>query len=79
MPIKSNLNEKYRYQIIRTKQNIEGIGEIESYGIACDSNDEPVAIPDISTDFETVSALLVLLNRNGVSAIHLRDIIEDYI
>ena len=79
MPIKSNLNEKYRYQIIRTKQNIEGIGEIESYGIACCSDDEPVAIPDISTDLETVSALLALLNRNDVSAIHLRDIVEDYI
>ena len=79
MPIKSNLNEKYRYQIIRTRQHIEGSGEIESYGIACCSDDEPVAIPDISTDLETVSALLGLLNRNDVSAIHLRDIIEDYI
>ena len=79
MPIQSDLNEKYRYQIIRTKQNIEGVGEMESYGIACDSDDEPVAIPDITTDLETVSALLGLLNRNDVSAIHLRDIVEDYI
>ena len=79
MLIQSDLNEKYRYQIIRTKQNIEGIEEMESYGIACDSDDEPVAITDITTNLETVSALLGLLNRNDVSAIHLRDIVEDYI
>ena len=79
MQIKSNLSEKYRYQIIRTKQNIEGVGVMDSYGIACCSDDEPVAIPDITTNLETVSALLGLLNRNNVSAIHLRDIVEDYI
>lgn len=76
---KSNTSEKYQYRVIQTKEIVEGIGEVETYGIELISKNENVLITDVSTDWDRITMLVTLLNRNSVSSVHLRDVIDDFL
>ena len=78
MQTKSNVSEKYQYRVVRTQELIEEIGKVETYGVELVSQNESLLISDVSTDLDLVTILVNLLNRNGVSPIHLRDVIEDF-
>lgn len=77
--IKSNTSEKYQYHVVQTKEIVDGVGEIETYGIELISQNESVLIADLSTDLDRITMLVTLLNRNSVSEVHLRDIIDDFL
>lgn len=77
--IKSNTSEKYQYRVVQTKEIVDGIGEVETYGIELISQNESVLITDVSTDLDRITMLVTLLNRNSVSEVHLRDIIDDFL
>ena len=77
--IKSNTSEKYQYRFVQTKEIVDGIGEVETYGIELISQNESVLITDVSTDLDRITMLVTLLNRNSVSAVHLRDVIDDFL
>ena len=77
--IKSNTSEKYQYRVVQTKEIVDGIGEVETYGIELISQNESVLITDVSTDLDRITMLVTLLNRNSVSAVHLRDVIDDFL
>ena len=75
----SNMRGKYQYGVIQTKVFVDGIGEIEAYGIELISQNKNFCVSDVSTDVRVVMSLVVLLNRNDVSPVHLRNIIEDFL
>ena len=77
--IKSNTSEKNQYHVVQTKEIVDGVGEIETYGIELISQNESVLITDVSTDLDRITMLVTLLNRNSVSEVHLRDIIDDFL
>lgn len=77
--IKSNTSEKYQYRVVQTKEIVDGVGEVETYGIELISQNESVLIADLSTDLDRITMLVTLLNRNSVSEVHLRDIIDDFL
>lgn len=77
--IKSNTSEKNQYRVVQTKEIVDGIGEVETYGIELISQNESVLITDVSTDLDRITMLVTLLNRNSVSEVHLRDIIDDFL
>ena len=65
---------KDMYRVTEEKILIEN-EEKTVYGICCES----VCIPDISTDREQVEHLAELCNREGLEAVHLRDVVSDFI
>jgi len=58
------------------KKTVYFDGEFKTvYGI----QSEKITIDDITTDFESLERLVMLLNKNDVSSEHIIDIIEDFI
>ena len=74
-----NISGKYQYRVIRTKEIIDGIGELETYGIELISQNESVLILDVSTLLDRITMLVTLLNCNSVPPIHLRYVIDDFL
>lgn len=76
----------YTYQIIATEKEFENKGKITVYGLCvssyCNKNLEKkseVCVEDISSEFDKVRELQMLMEKNKVSLIHVRDMIEHYI
>lgn len=63
-----------KYTMIKEIVEIEG-REYVTYGIKCDTD----TVHDISTDYGFVKSIIMALNENFVSDIHLRDVVEDYL
>ena len=75
----SNMRGKYQYRAIQTKEFVDGIGVIETYGIELALLNERLLILDVSTDLDKIMMLETILNYNNVSPSHLRDVIEDFL
>ena len=63
-----------KYEIIKDKIEVDG-QLMTRYGI---TNKEET-IKDITCNYDTISALLLLLTENNVSEIHFRDVVEDFL
>ena len=63
-----------KYKLIKTEITFEG-NKIKSYGVG--SND--VSVKNISTNKSYVKSIIKALNKNDVSEVHVKDVIEDYL
>ena len=73
------------YGIVEEKYALRGISRI-SYGIAAYANAEQdgtatvrASVSDITTDKETLEALVFQCNQAQLSVLHLKDIVEDFL
>lgn len=75
-----NAYPQHHYRAITSVLKINGAAPVLIYG----SEEFPAGegtfrLSDISTDKALVDRLVELLNRNNVSSLHARDIVEDYL
>ena len=67
-----------RYKIFKTRSEINP--DIFTYGIKAVENGKTLAsVADISTDAVYVKTLVTLFEKHGLSPIHLKDVIEDFL
>lgn len=70
----------YQYSSYQTETEIDGIGICTTYGIRFSCGKDIITdIRDVSTEPDTVSEIVRLLNRNAVSPIHAAEVIIDLI
>ena len=69
----------FRYHLLCGEARQDGVS-FPDYGIAVHSSQgETIQIPHLSPDRRRVCALLTLLCEQGVSPVHLRDVIDDWL
>ncbi len=70
---------RFHYRIIVQDREIPDAGLITTYGmLATDEMGNEVCIADISTCRRTVEELAALFDREQVSLVHIREILEDF-
>lgn len=70
----------YQYSYYQMDTEIDGVGVCATYGIRFSCGKGCITdIRDVSTDRDTVSEIVRLLNRNAVSPIHAAEVIIDLI
>ena len=87
MQIKSiNENSYYiEYRVVKSKIDIQEIGEISTYGIITSLMDcigniiDFQQVLDISTSKEVVDNLIIKLSNNSVTPCSLKDIVDDFL
>lgn len=73
------LDRDISYFVYPCRVIVEGVKH-HTYGIGVLREDVMIyAVPDISTNFDEVKALVRRCNEGNLSLIHLRDIVEDFI
>ncbi len=68
-------NYEITYELFMESKNNEDIGEYNTYSIRDKSGS--VCVSDITTNLKEALEILVVLNSNKVSTVHLKDVIED--
>jgi len=68
------------YYIVVDEMEIDGAPACESYGIKVVGWDgEEAVIPHITISIPRIDELVELLQRNGVTPVTLRDVVEDWL
>lgn len=66
------------YQVIRTEQYVEDVGQVVVYGLMHSTGqNHSIVMQDISCNYKLVSELADTLTRNHASELHATDIIYD--
>lgn len=66
------------FDVTRRTEVIEG-DEVISYGISADYNGVALSFNDIALNRDKVIYLRDFLERNDISLVHFRDVIEDFL
>lgn len=70
---------RFRYQVIAQERKIPDAGLVTTYGmLATDEKGKEVWIADISTHRRVVEELAARFDREQVSLVHIREILEDF-
>ncbi len=68
-------NYEITYELFMETKNNEDIGQYNTYSIR--DKKGTVCVSDVSVNLKEALEILVTLNSNKVSTIHLKDVIED--
>ena len=63
------------YRVVKEELEDCDLGIYYTYGIECDGR----IIHDVSTDPEKVAVLAEMMMKGGVSPVHFKDVVEDFV
>ncbi|MDR1158032.1 MAG: DUF6514 family protein [Oscillospiraceae bacterium] len=67
----------WRYHVVpETAQNPE-LGQYHTYGIHIEGAECDQTVHDVAVSRETAARIAELCNRNGLSPVHFRDVLDD--
>ena len=66
------------YYVVETVRDFDGVA-VKLYGVACESGDVTLSIPDLSESKERIQRLVDCMNNGRLQVEHFKNVIEDFL